>query len=118
MHIVWDLEFLAAVIASSVRNKQDQVLGICLRYCVEENLEALGIGRRHDQKDARSVLRADCTIQINIFTNKLGGNLRPDADRSPAPTRPGHPPEARLVREHDAQAPAAPGGSPPGFPYS
>ena len=113
-----DLEFVAAVIAGSVHNKQDQLLRILLRQGVEENLEAFGIGRWHDQIDASSVLRADCAIQIDVFTNELRGDLRPDADGSPARSWAVHPAEPRFVGEHDAQAATTPGGSPPGFPHS
>ena len=36
-----DFEFVTVVIAGSVHNKQDQLLGIFLRQGVEEDLEAL-----------------------------------------------------------------------------
>jgi hypothetical protein len=39
------------------------------------------------------------------------------ADRRPAPANAIHAPEARFVREHDAQASPAPGGRPPRFPH-
>src|SRR5258708_40052643 len=64
------------------------------------------------------VPRADCAIQIDVFTNELGGDLRPDADGSPARSRAVHPAEARFIGKHDSQPTTTPGGSPPGFPHS
>ena len=110
-----DLEFVAAVIAGSVHNKQDEIPGIFLRHGLQKNLEAFGIGRRHDQKDASSVLRANCAIQIDVFTDELGGDLWPYANGCPARSRAVHPAEARFVGEHDAQAATTSGGSQPGF---
>jgi hypothetical protein len=112
------VEFLAGVIACSIHNQQDQLLGIFLRQGVQKNLEAFGIGGRHDQIDTSSILRADCAVQIDVFTNELGGDLRPDADRSPARSGAVHPAEPRLVGKHDAQAATTPGSNPPGVPHS
>ena len=112
-----DLEFVANVIAGSIHNKQDKLPRIFLRHGIQKNLEAFGVGRRHDQKDASTVLRADCAIQIYVFTNELGGNLWPDAGGCPARPRAVHPAEARFVGEHDAQAATTPGGNPPGVPH-
>ena len=70
-YISGDLKFVSAVVAGSVHNKQ-------------KNLEAFGIGRRHHQVDASSVLRADRAIQIDVFTNELAGDLWADADGCPA----------------------------------
>ena len=112
-----DLKFVAAMIAGSVHEKQDQLLVIFLCQGLQKNLEAFGIGRRHDQEDASSVLRADSAIQIDVFTNELAGDLRPDADGCPARSRAVHPAEPRFIGEHDAQATATPGGSPPSFPH-
>jgi hypothetical protein len=117
-YISGDLKFVSAVVAGSVHNKQDQLLGIFLRQGLQKNLEAFGIGRRHHQVDASSVLRADRAIQIDVFTNELAGDLWADADGCPARSRAVHPTEARFVGEHDAQATATPGGSPSGFPDS
>jgi hypothetical protein len=111
-------EIVAAMVAGSVHKKQDEVLGIFVGQDVHKNLEAFRIRRRHDQIDASSVLWADSAIQIDVFTNELGGNLRPDADWSPARSRAVHPAETRFVGEHDAQAATPPGGSPPGFSHS
>ena len=36
------------VIAGSIRQKQDEVLGIFLRQDLQKNLKAFRIGRRHD----------------------------------------------------------------------
>ena len=113
-----DHEFVALMIAGTVHKQQDEVPGVFFAQDVQKNLEAFRIGRRHDQIDASSVLRADCAIQIDVFTNELGGDLRPDADGSPARSRAVHPAEARFIGEHDLQATTPPGGSPPGFPHS
>src|SRR5208282_2652870 len=101
----------------SVHKKQDQLLVIFLRQGLQKNLEAFGIGRRHHQIDTSSVLWADCAIQIDVFTNELAGDLRPDADGCPARSRAVHPTEPRFIGEHDAQAAATPSGSPPSFPH-
>jgi hypothetical protein len=85
---------------------------------LQKNLKAFRIGRWHDQIDTSSVLRADCAIQIDVFTNELAGDLRPDADGCPARSRAVHPTEPRFIGEHDAQATATSGGSPPSFPHS
>ena len=103
------------VIACAVHNKQDQVLAIFLRQSVQKNLEALGIGRRHDQKVTSSVLRTDCAIQIDKFTNELAGDLRPDAFGCPARSWAVHPTKARFVGEHNSQATTSPAGNPPGL---
>src|SRR6516164_4226190 len=92
-----DLKFVAAMIAGSVHKKQDQLVVIFLCQGLQKNLEAFGIGRRHDQEDASSVLRADSAIQIDVFTNELAGDLRPDADRCPARSRAVHPTEPRFI---------------------
>ena len=113
-----DLEFVAAVIAGSVHKKQDQLLVIFLRQGLQKNLEAFGIRCRKDQEDTSSVLRADRAIQIDVFTNELAGDLRPDADGCPARSRAVHPTKPRFIGEHDAQATSTPGGSPPSFPHS
>ena len=113
-----DFEFVTVVIAGSVHNKQYEILGIFLRHGLHKNLEAFGVGRRHDQKDASSVLRANCAIQIDVFTNELGGDLWPYANGCPARSWAVHSAEARFVGEHDAQAATTPGGNQPGFPDS
>ena len=45
-YIGGDLKFVSAVVAGSVHNKQDQLLGIFLGQGLQKNLEAFGIGRR------------------------------------------------------------------------
>ena len=116
--VAGNFKLIAVMIAGTVHKQQDEVPGVFFAQDVQKNLEAFGIGRRHDQKDASTVLRADCAIQINIFTNELGGNLWPDAGGCPARPRAVHPAEARFIGEHDLQATTPPGGSPPGFPHS
>src|SRR5262245_61636331 len=112
-----DYELVAAMISGSVHKQQDKLPGIFLGQCVQKNLEALRIRRRQNQIDAGSVLGADCAIEVDVFTNELRGDLRPDADGSPARPRLVDPTEARLVGKHDPQATAAPGGSSLGFPH-
>jgi hypothetical protein len=63
---------------------------------LQKNLKAFRIGRRHDWVDTSSVLRADCAIQIDVFTNELAGDLRPNADGCPARSRAVHPTERRF----------------------
>src|SRR5262252_5046716 len=99
------------MIAGSVYKQQDELPGILLGQCLQENLEALCVGRRHDQIDAGSILRADSAIQVDVFANELAGDLRPRSIGSPARSRAVHPTEARFIGEHDAQAAATSGGS-------
>src|SRR5262249_58758666 len=110
-------KFFALMIAGAVHEQQDELPGILLGHCLQKNLEALGIGRRHDQIDASSVLWTDGAIQIDVFANELAGDLWPCPIGSPAWSRAVHPPEARLVGEHDAQAAATSGGNSPGSPH-
>jgi hypothetical protein len=46
--------------------------------------------------------------KIGVFADELGGDLRPRADRRPAPANAIHAPEASFINEHDAQASPAP----------
>src|SRR5215469_11901006 len=101
------------MIAGSVYKQQDELPGILLGQCLQENLEALCVGRRHDQIDAGSILRADGAIQVDLFANELAGDLRPRSIRSPARSRAVHPIEARFIGEHDAKAVATTGSRPP-----
>ena len=50
------------MIAGAVHEQQDELPTVLLSQCVEENLEALGVGRRQDQIDASFILRADGAI--------------------------------------------------------
>ena len=113
-----DIKFLALMIAGTVHEQQDELPGVLLGQCLQENLEAFGIGRRQDQIDAGSILRADGAIQVDEFANELAGDLRPRSIGSPARSRAVHAAKARFVGEHDAQAATASGRNPPGFPDS
>src|SRR5215467_2571780 len=106
------------MIAGSVYKQQDELPGILLCQYLQENLEAFGIGRRQDQIDAGSILRADSAIQVDVFANELAGDLRPRSIGSPARSRAVHAAKARFVGEHDAQAATASGRDPPGLPHS
>src|ERR1700757_4843958 len=106
------------MIAGSVYKQQDELPGVLLGQCLQENLEAFRIGRRHDQIDAGSILRADGAIQVDVFANELAGDLRPRSIGSPAPSRAVHAPKGRFGGEHDAQAATASGRTPPGLPDS
>src|SRR5260221_8908612 len=66
-----DVEFVAMMIAGTIHEQQDELPGILLGQCLQENLEALRVGRRHDQIDAGAVLWADGAIQIDVFANEL-----------------------------------------------
>ena len=112
--VVGDFEFAAVVIACSVYEQQNELPAVLLGQCLQENLEAFRIGRRHDQIDASSVLRADGAIEVDVFADELGGDLRPRPNGSPARSRAVHPPKARFVGKHDTQAAATSGGNPPG----
>jgi hypothetical protein len=105
------------MIAGAVHEQQDELAGILLGQCLQKNLEALGIGGRHDQIDAGSVLWADGAIQIDVFADELAGDLWPCPSGSPARSRAVHSAEARFISEHDAQAAATSGGSPPSLPH-
>src|SRR5258707_15794264 len=90
------------MIAGSVYKQQDELPRVLLGQCLQENLEAFRIGRRHDQIDAGSILRADSAIQVDVFANELAGDLRPCSIGSPARSRAVHPAEARFIGAHDA----------------
>ena len=68
---------------------------------VEENLKAFRIGLRQDQEKASAVYRANRSIEVDEFANKLGGDGWSHTGRSPARPRTIHPPEASFVGEHD-----------------
>jgi hypothetical protein len=55
--IVGNLKIVTLMIAGAVHEQQDELPTVLLSQCVEENLEALGVGSRQDQIDASSVLR-------------------------------------------------------------
>jgi hypothetical protein len=116
--IVGDLELLAVMIARTVHEQEDELPGVLLGQCFQENLEAFRVGRRHDQIDASSILRADCAVEVDVFANELGGDLRPDALRRPARPRPVHPAETRFVGKHYPQPTTAPGSRALSPPYS
>ena len=104
-----DFELVAVVIAGTIHKHQDELPGVLLGQCLQKNLEAFCVGRRHDQIDASSILRADCAVEVDVFANELGGDLRPDALRRPARPRPVHPAEPRFVGKHGPHPAAAPG---------
>ena len=113
-----DLKFLALMIAGAIHEPQDELHGVLLGQILQKNLKAFGIGRRQDEVDAGSILRADSTIQVDVFANELAGDLRPRSIGSPARSRAVHAAKARFVGEHDAQAATASGRNPPGLPDS
>ena len=102
--IVGDFEFIAMMIAGTVHEQQDKLPAVLPGQSLEENLEAFRVGRRHDQIDASSVLWGDGAMEVDVFANKLGGDLWPCPIGSPARSRAVDPPEARFIGEHDAQA--------------
>ena len=80
---------VAVMIAGTIHEQQDELPG--------ENLEAFRIGRRHNQIDAGSTLRADA------FAKELAGDLRPRSIGSPARSRAVHkaraPSSANMMRK-------------------
>src|SRR5258707_6478531 len=116
--VVGDFKLVAVMIAGTIHKQKDKLPAVPLGQCLEKNLEAFRVGRRHDQIDASSVLRADGAIQIDVFANELAGDLWPCPIGSPARSRAVHPPKASFIGEHDAQAAATSGGNPPGLPHS
>jgi len=59
------------MIAGFVYKQQVELPGVLLGKCLQENLEALRIGRRHDQIDAGSTLRTDSAIQVDVFSRRI-----------------------------------------------
>ena len=116
--IVGKREVAAAMIGGAIENQENILPGKLSREDIEERLEAGRVRCRHDQIDAGSVLRGDRAVQIDVFADELGGDLGPHPDRRPARPWTVDPAEAGFIGEHDAQATAAPGGSPLGFPHS
>jgi len=90
--VVGNPEFVAVMIARTVHEQQDELPAVLLGQCVRKNLEALRVGRWHDQIDAGSILWADCAVEVDEFANKLGSHLRPDGLRRPARSGPVHRP--------------------------
>src|SRR5260370_1968399 len=88
-----DLEPVAMMIAGTIHKQQDELPGALLGQWGQKNRETFRIGRRHDQIDASSVLRADPATEADVFSNALGGNLRPDPDANPARSHAAHPPK-------------------------
>jgi len=84
------------VIAGSIYNNQDHILGHILRS-VSRILEALGIGRSMKPENRTVPSCGQTAPTINEFTTKLAGNLRPDPI-GPSMAEDGHPAEARFVR--------------------
>src|SRR5580658_2280749 len=116
--VAGNFKVIALMIAGTVYEQQDELAGILLGQCLQENLEALRVGRRHDQIDTGAILRADGAIQIDVFANELAGDLRPRPIGSPAQSRAVHAAKARFVGEHDAQAATPSGSNPPGLLHS
>jgi hypothetical protein len=116
--VAGNFKVIALMIAGTVYEQQDELAGILLGQCLQENLEALRVGRRHDQIDTGAILRADGAIQIDVFANELAGDLRPRPIGSPARSRAVHAAKARFVGEHDAQAATPSGSNPPGLLHS
>src|ERR1700738_1944508 len=106
------------MVGGAVENQEDILPGKFSGEDVEENLEACRIRCRHDEIDTRSVLRADRSVQVDVFANELGGDLGPDTDGRPARPRAVHPAAGGFIGEHDPQGTTPPYGSPPGFPHS
>jgi hypothetical protein len=102
------------MIAGTIHEQQDELPGVLLGQCLQENLEAFGIGRRQDQIDAGSILGADSAIQVGVFANELGSDLRPRSIGSPARSRAVHAAKARFVGEHATTS----GRNSPGLPHS
>src|ERR1700730_11016659 len=102
----------------AVENQEDILSGKFSGEDIEEDLEACRIRSRHDQINAHSVLRANRSVQVDVFANELGGDLGPGTDGSPTRPRTVHPVEARFIVEHDPQATTPPCRSSLGFPDS
>jgi hypothetical protein len=107
-----DHEFVAVMIAGTIYKQQDELPGVFFCQCIQKNLEAFRIRRRHDQINASSILRADCAIQVDVFANELGSHLGPDAARCPARPWPIHSTETGFIGKHDPQPTTAPGSRP------
>ena len=89
------------MVGGAVENQEDILPGKLSRQGVEEDLEARRIRSRHDLIDTRPVPWRDRAVQIDVFANELGGDLRPDADRGPARPWPVDPAETRFIGEQD-----------------
>src|ERR1700720_295745 len=97
------------MVGGAVENQEDILPGKLSRQGCEEGLKARRIRSRHDQIDTSPILRRDRAVQIDVFANELGGDFRPDANRSPARPWPVDPAETRFIGEQDPQATASPG---------
>src|ERR1700752_3369324 len=111
-------QLATAVVGSAVEHQQYILPGEPSRQRIEEDLKAGRVRCRHNEIDAGSILRADGTIQIDVFADELRSHFGSDAGRSPAGPRPFHPPDPRLAAKHDAPPPPTPRGAPPRPLYS
>ena len=90
------------MVGSAVENQKDILPGELARERIKKGLEASRVRSRHDQIDASAVLGCDRAVQVDVFTDQLGGHLGPCSDRRPARPWPIHAAEARFIGEHDA----------------
>jgi hypothetical protein len=82
--VVGNGEIAGAMVGSAVENQKDVLPGKLAREDIKKRLEACRIRSRHDQIDESAVLRCDRALQIDVFTDQLGGHLGPCSDRRPA----------------------------------
>ena len=69
--VAGNFKVIALMIAGTVYEQQDELAGILLGQCLQENLEALRVGRRHDQIDTGAILRADGNVPQEIAGREL-----------------------------------------------
>jgi hypothetical protein len=106
------------LIGCAVENQQDVLPGKLARQHREEDLEACRVGGRHHQVDgASAVLGRDRAVQVDVFTDELGGDLGPYASRRPALGECDSWGRS-FISEHDAQSPPTAGGGLSGSPHS
>jgi hypothetical protein len=114
------------MIAGTIHEQQDELPGVLLGQCLQKNLESFGIGRRHDQIDAGSILRVrprlgcfggtlittpEQAIVTRVVHDQIrgaacgrdlddpaAGTLRPQEKRIPVSRRGVPPPESATAR--------------------
>ncbi len=62
-----------------------------------------GVGVRQDQADQFPVVRTDAAKDMRVLAHPMGGHLRTNAPRCPAPDRIAHPAKPGFIFKHQPQ---------------
>ena len=62
-----------------------------------------GVSVRQDQADEFAILRTDAAKDMRVLTHPMGGHLRTNTQRRPAPDRIAHPAKPGFIFKHQPQ---------------